>query len=180
MFKHGHSEYLDLSSDLVDVKDFHPNHLRTLNYLHDVRTFAFDPLTGLLAVGTSSGTVWILGAPGVQEAIKVTDHPLRFIEFSSSLSKLVCVDETDRLYVWDLSQSGRPLRQASTRFNEPINFLSLSPSHAHAFLVLQSGKIETYDLLCLRASPYLMPNMWLEYEKKLSASGEPTSLDPGC
>lgn len=51
LFKHGHSELVDLSSELIDAKDFHPGLLKSLDYLQDVRVLAFEPLAGLLAVG---------------------------------------------------------------------------------------------------------------------------------
>jgi hypothetical protein len=50
-FTHSHPECADLSFDLVDARDFKANHLKTLEYLHDVRVLAFEPLSGLLAVG---------------------------------------------------------------------------------------------------------------------------------
>jgi len=76
-----------------------------------------------------------------------------------------------------------------------ISYLAVSPSHNHvsviptpvllasyqyqqAFLALDAGEIRTYDLLCLRKSPYIMPNMWKLYETKLLVSGEPTTSRP--
>ncbi len=41
-----------------------------------------------------------------------------------------------------------------------------------AFLGLQSGTVVTYDLLCLRVSPYSIQSPWKQYEDKMIASGE--------
>ena len=50
-FKLGQSTNVDLSSELLDASDFTPESLLTLEYAHDITVQAFDPLTGLLAIG---------------------------------------------------------------------------------------------------------------------------------
>ena len=50
-FKLGQSTDADLSSELLDASDFSPERLLTLEYAHDIAVQAFDPLTGLLAIG---------------------------------------------------------------------------------------------------------------------------------
>ena len=50
-FKLGQSANVDLSSELLDANDFSPERLLTLEYAHDIIAQAFDPLTGLLAIG---------------------------------------------------------------------------------------------------------------------------------
>lgn len=50
-FKFGQSADLDLSSELLDAGDLTPERLLTLEYAHDITVQAFDPLTGLLAIG---------------------------------------------------------------------------------------------------------------------------------
>ena len=54
-FKLGQSTDVDLSSELLDASDFTPERLLTLEYAHDIAVQAFDPLTGLLAIG---GFLW--------------------------------------------------------------------------------------------------------------------------
>jgi len=49
--KLGQSTNADLSSELLDASDFTPERLLTLEYAHDIAVQAFDPLTGLLAIG---------------------------------------------------------------------------------------------------------------------------------
>ena len=50
-FKLGQSADVDLSSELLDANDLTPERLLTLEYAHDISVQAFDPLTGLLAIG---------------------------------------------------------------------------------------------------------------------------------
>jgi hypothetical protein len=40
-----------------------------------------------------------------------------------------------------------------------------------AFVALESGEIQTYDLLCRRISAYVITNAWEVYERDLIASG---------
>ena len=52
-------------------------------------------------------------------------------------------------------------------------------SNVHqAFLSLESGEIKTYDLTCLRKSPYTVPNLWALYADKMAASGIPEASSP--
>lgn len=50
--KLGQPKNVDVSSELLDASDFTPERLLTLEYAHDIAAQAFDPLTGLLAIGT--------------------------------------------------------------------------------------------------------------------------------
>ncbi len=50
--KHNDQEiYVDLSSALRDRQDWAVGALRTFQYLSDISSFAYEPLSGLLAVG---------------------------------------------------------------------------------------------------------------------------------
>ena len=58
-FKLGQSTDLDLSSELLDPGDLTPEGLLTLEYAHDITVQAFDPLTGLLAIGRLPSAGWL-------------------------------------------------------------------------------------------------------------------------
>ncbi|TFY59345.1 hypothetical protein EVJ58_g5836 [Rhodofomes roseus] len=61
-----------------------------------------------------------------------------------------------------------------------ISYFTVSPSHTHAFIALANGEIKTYDLLCMRMSPYNIPSdAWAQYEEKVHASGMPVIHTPG-
>ncbi|KZP28851.1 hypothetical protein FIBSPDRAFT_816652 [Athelia psychrophila] len=173
MFSSKHEVHLDLSTDLREMSDWKIGVLgdRPLEYLLNATSLAFDPVSGLLAVGTSNGIIYIYGKPGVICRLALP-APLRvnFLQFAVSLSKLTCIDEGNQLHVWDLASTPHPKLQKTARFG-PVNSLTLTASHTHAFVALQSGEIRTYDLLCLRKSPYTIPNMWALYEEQMAASG---------
>ncbi|KAF9502306.1 hypothetical protein BDN71DRAFT_1437870 [Pleurotus eryngii] len=179
--KHNDQEiYVDLSSALRDRQDWAMGALRTFQYLSDITSFAYEPVSGLLAVGTSGGVVSIFGSPGVQCQVSLREPvAVRFLQFAVSIQRLVCLDGSNQLHVWDLEElsQNKPKYLITAKFDE-ASALTVSSSHSHAFITLASGVVRTYDLLCLRKSPYSMPNMWALYEEKIIASGMPDMLNP--
>ncbi|KAJ7103251.1 WD40 containing snare-dependent exocytosis protein [Mycena belliarum] len=181
MFKH-EPEYADLSADLRDRSDFNVAALRSFEYPLNVATLAVEPITGLLAIGTATGTILILGGASVESKLTLPERvKVKFLQFSGSTFQLVCLDERSQLHIFDLSSFGRPKLVASARYDQATS-LTLSPSHSHAFIALESGEIRTYDMLCLRKSSYKIPNLWHLYEEKTMAIGmdmpPPTSQLP--
>ncbi|KAI8981153.1 lethal giant larvae like, C-terminal-domain-containing protein [Trametes punicea] len=164
----------DLSLDLSEQSDWEAGLLRTVQYHADITAVATDPVSGLLAVGTARGIIYIYGSPGVECKVKITEPAglrVKSLQFAVSIFKLLCIDEHDRLFVWDCTCPGRPKLQKISGFGQPVNAILTSPSHTHAFIALADGEVKTYDLLCLRVSPYSIPNQWKMYEKKSLASG---------
>ncbi|TCD68310.1 hypothetical protein EIP91_011169 [Steccherinum ochraceum] len=173
--RHNDKSIVELSAELNDEVDWQVGILRRLPFYLNVCAFAFEPVVGLLAFATTSGDVELYGAPGVHVRLSVSDNArINLLQFATSLSRLLCVDEHDRLHVWDLVTPGKPRLQKIVNYRHPVTALGLSPTHQHVFVALANGEIQTYDLLCSRVSPYTIPNMWKMYEKKMRAS-RPTS-----
>ncbi|KAL1951191.1 hypothetical protein VTO73DRAFT_340 [Trametes versicolor] len=172
----------DFSLDLSDPSDWEAGLLRTIPYHLDVTAVATDPVSGLFAVGTARGAIYIYGSPGVTHRLKLTEPAglrVKLLQFSVSVLKLLCIDEHNRLHVWDLTSVGRPTLQRITGFGQPVHALVTSPSHTHAFIALADGEIKTYDLLCSRISPYAIPNQWRLFEKKSLATELSITSEPG-
>ncbi|CCM03744.1 uncharacterized protein FIBRA_05890 [Fibroporia radiculosa] len=177
MFLKHEKDYADLSLEISDSIDWEAGVLRTTHYRLDITVSAVDPVSGLLAVGTSKGLVALYGSPGVECTLRLSDAPdarVQHLHFVPSLCKLCCIDEHDRLHIWDLTTIGAPKLQKIVNLPRPVNCLLVSPSHTHALIALSNGEIRMYDLLCLRMSPYTVPpNLWSLYEEKVQASGMP-------
>ncbi|KAK0246422.1 WD40 containing snare-dependent exocytosis protein [Armillaria nabsnona] len=173
------ANFPDLSSDVHEREDWKPAELRSFEFAIEVSALAVDPLSGLLAAGTADGLLFIWGKPGVDIKLSIPErNGAKFVQFSVSTFQIVCLDNTNRLHIWDLSNYGYPKYVCSALFDQ-TNAMTLSPSHSHAFLVLQSGEIRTYDLTCHRKSSYTIPNMWKLYEDKLASSGMPEVTNAG-
>ncbi|KAI0931535.1 hypothetical protein AcV5_005001 [Taiwanofungus camphoratus] len=180
LFKH-EKEYMDLSMELSDPLDWQAGTLKTLKYHLDTTVLAVEPISGLLATGNTKGEISLYGSPGVECKLVISDPPgtrINFLYFAVSVFKLLCVDEHNRLHIWDLTALGRPKLQKIVNFSHSINCLATSPSHTHALIALANGEIKLYDLMCLRISPYLVPNLWVLYEEKTLASGMPALPNP--
>ncbi|GLB35825.1 putative lethal giant larvae(Lgl) like, C-terminal [Lyophyllum shimeji] len=171
--RHNDAVYMDLSLDLRDHDDWQAGVLRTMDYPLNITALAVEPISGLLAIGTAGGVAYVFGGPGVETKLTLPDTVgVRFLHFAQSTFQLVCLDDGNMLHIWNLATYGRPRLVKSVRFDQ-TNSLTLSPCHSHAFLGLNSGEIKTYDLTCLRKSPYTMPNMWTLHQDKLLARGAP-------
>ncbi|KAJ7109928.1 lethal giant larvae like, C-terminal-domain-containing protein [Mycena epipterygia] len=182
MFKHDRTVYADLSADLRDKSDWNVAALRSFEYPLNVTTVAVEPIAGLLAIGTATGDIHIFGGVSVETKLSLPEPvKVKFLQFSSSTFQLVCLDERNQLHVYDLASFGRPKLARSASFDAATS-LTISPSHSHAFIALESGEIRTYDLLCLRKSSYRIPNMWHLYEEKTMSNRmdrpDPTSQLP--
>ncbi|KAF8899078.1 lethal giant larvae like, C-terminal-domain-containing protein [Infundibulicybe gibba] len=178
---HEHPSCTDLSLELRDTLDWKVGGLRTFEYLLDIRALAIEPLSGILAIGTATGAIHLFGSPAVETRLTLPNEQVgvRFVQFgiSSSNLKLICLDDNNQLYVWDISTNDRPRFLTATRFDQ-INSLTLSPLHEHIFVALNSGEIRTFDLGCLRKSPYTIPNMWAPFQQKMVNSGMLDSPNP--
>ncbi|KAJ7070791.1 WD40 containing snare-dependent exocytosis protein [Mycena amicta] len=164
MFKS--SVYADFSSDLKDKPDWRIAAFRAFDYPLKITAVAIEPIAGLLAVGTATGSIHVFGGPSVEAKLVLPEAaPVKFVQFSYATFQIVCLDGNSQLHIWDLLVFGKPKLVASARFDH-ATCLTLSPSHSHAFVALESGEVRTYDLLCLRKSDYRMPNMWALYEDK--------------
>lgn len=170
----------DLSTGRRDPDDWEIGKLRTVDYLLGTRVLTYEPTLSLLAVGTASGLICVLGSPGVESSVQMPEgSPVKILQLAASTDKLLSVDERDRLHIWNLKDLNEPPK--STRFDHAINAVMLSPSHTHIFLALQSGEIRTYDLLCLKKSPYVIPNLWNMFQTKIASSVvDPLHALPGC
>ncbi|KAG1864661.1 lethal giant larvae like, C-terminal-domain-containing protein [Suillus subalutaceus] len=178
----------DLSTGQRDPDDWEIGRLRTVDYLLDTRVLTYEPTLSLLAVGTTlfllpgtaSGLICVVGGPGVESSVQTPEgSPVKILQLAASTDKLLSVDERDRLHIWNLKDLTEPPK--STRFDHAINAVMLSPSHTHIFLALQSGEIRTYDLLCLKKSSYVIPNLWNMFQTKIASSVvDPLHALPGC
>ncbi|GJE89618.1 hypothetical protein PsYK624_057220 [Phanerochaete sordida] len=166
--------YIDLSAELNDELDWKAGTLRTFEHHLDISAWAYEAVSGLIAIGTSYGVINLYGGPGVEYRIELSERvAVRSLHFASSIFRLVCIDGKDRMNVWDLNSPEKPKLQSVATFKQPVNYLVVSASHSHAFIALANGEIQTYDLLCARKSQYSMPNLWALYEHKVLAGGMP-------
>ena len=80
--------------------------------------------------GTRAGVIWLIGSKGVQERIKASDSPIKFLEFAQSSNKLICLgtpsDDTIEL-----------MRRSTSRFQIPQTGCTYGISLSHGSSGLQ-------------------------------------------
>jgi hypothetical protein len=98
-----HHEYLDLSSSLRDDTTWKPGPLSSFR-LSDIRVCAVEPAAGLLAIGTSEGTIRLFGSLPCSGSINVPEGRVaKCISFAQSISKLVCIGEFELVHCESLA-----------------------------------------------------------------------------
>lgn len=66
-----------------------------------------------------------------------------------------------------------PQRVGAHTVRNKVMCIEVSSAHAHMFLGLRDGTVDTFDLETMRSSPYRVPNLWWEEEEILRKSGVP-------
>ncbi|PKI83987.1 hypothetical protein MVES_001922 [Malassezia vespertilionis] len=90
---------------LRDETKFSEGFLDQLTIPGELSAMAFEPGIGLLAVGTSCGTVHVFGAPPAR--ISITLRPacrVKHLLFKSDTFLLICIDEKDNISIYDMSR----------------------------------------------------------------------------
>ncbi|KIY73582.1 hypothetical protein CYLTODRAFT_365694 [Cylindrobasidium torrendii FP15055 ss-10] len=180
LFTRKFDTYPDLSADLHDQSDWLIGELKHWEFAQDLTSIAVDPVYGLLAAGTIQGNIYIFGKPGVSVTIAVPERiGVKFLQFACSTGCLVCIDDHNRLHLWDLNVTrfGCPKHLSTASFDK-VTALTLSPSHSHAFICLQSGVIRTFDLQCRRKSQYITKNLWQAHLDYKALSGAAEAYNP--
>lgn len=181
----------DYTRSLRETHFYRPGHLRSLGLAGDLTALAYDPLLGLLAAGTSTGRVHLLGAPPVQ--CTWTIYPLthattaqgreearagvKFLVFHPG-ERIVVVDTRNVLHVWNVGKGGMddqkaiPRKQFTLSLYGDVTFLDQpNPVTAHVGVAMRDGQVVYVDLERGAVAGYKIGNQWLAYEERLQRSG---------
>jgi syntaxin-binding protein 5 len=105
--------------------------MRSLGIQGEITALAVDPVQSIMAIGTSTGLIHLVGSPAFQCTVQLSTLsagspnagivPVKFLVFMSGLGKLCCVDEKNTLHVWNTGTGGmddtknQPLKEITTR-----------------------------------------------------------------
>lgn len=111
MLQRHHEPFQNLSVELEESQQWKPNELTRLYFPKDYTAFEYEPVTGLLAIGssiqvlhqylshfahigTARGSIHIFGKTAVHALLALgSDVPVKFLVISVSTSRLVCMGE---------------------------------------------------------------------------------------
>ncbi|XP_078492957.1 syntaxin-binding protein 5-like isoform X2 [Ciona intestinalis] len=106
----------NFSSDL-STDQFQPYKIARHGFPYRPTALAYDPVQKLLAIGTYTGTIRILGQRGVDRYIAhETDKPVIKLIFLNNQGALVSVCADDTIHLWNLRQT-QPAILHSLKFN---------------------------------------------------------------
>ncbi|XP_018365635.1 PREDICTED: syntaxin-binding protein 5 isoform X1 [Trachymyrmex cornetzi] len=92
------------------IENLKPEHFQVKKtfrhgFPHQPTALAFDPVQRLLAIGTKSGSLRILGRPGVDAHVKHEEcSPVLRLQFLINEGALVSATEDDTLHLWNFRQ----------------------------------------------------------------------------
>jgi syntaxin-binding protein 5 len=116
--RHHERAFQNLSVELEESQQWKPNELTRLYFPKDYTAFEYEPVTGLLAIGTmqlyqvlhqylshartgtARGSIHIFGKTAVHALLALgSDVPVKFLVISVSTSRLVCMGEALLLFI---------------------------------------------------------------------------------
>ena len=117
---------------------------------------ACDRLQAMFALGTSSGMIKIFSLKGYElDVYDAHDEEIRHVAFVPNQGKLVTIDVTNMLKLWDLEelsdcevalQIPHPGNSRVSCLYVPSFITSIADNHNHFFIGMDQGDIYVFDL----------------------------------
>ncbi|XP_004364348.2 hypothetical protein CAOG_01480 [Capsaspora owczarzaki ATCC 30864] len=128
-----------------------------------VTVSAYDPVQRLLALGTSSGSVKIYGAPGVEctfnHLAEGDTSAIVGLVFLVNRGRLITATKANRVYLWDFTAGDgrRPVNVSMLAFKEEaISFLHLATASTWLFVGTEKGNIHMVNAETLSLSAFVI------------------------
>ncbi|XP_059478656.1 syntaxin-binding protein 5 isoform X3 [Neocloeon triangulifer] len=118
---------------------------------------AFDPIQHLLALGTKSGSLRLLGRPGVDSHMQhETDAAVIQIQFLTNEGALVTATADDSIHLWNFRQK-KPEVVHSLKFQrEKITFIHLPLQSKWLYVGTDKGNIHVVNIENFQLSGYVI------------------------
>lgn len=92
-------ELPDFTAALRDPAMWKTGVLRQLDLAGHVAAMAVDAVLGIMAIGTSKGSINIYGAPASTIRLVLRNARPKFLAFAQTASKLICVGSSGPLFI---------------------------------------------------------------------------------
>lgn len=124
---------------------------------HQPTALAFDPVQNLLAIGTKSGSIRIIGRPGVDRHIQhEAEIAVIQVLFLINEGALVSVCADDQLHLWSLRQKKPEIIHALKFQREKITFCHLPFQSKWLYIGTQKGNVHVLNLESFVLSGYII------------------------
>lgn len=118
---------------------------------------AFDPIQKLLAIGTKTGSLRLLGRPGVDAHVRhETDAAVIQMQFLTNEGALITATADDSLHLWNFRQK-RPEVVHSLKFQrERITYIHLPLQSKWLYVGTEKGNIHVVNIESFTLSGYII------------------------
>ncbi|KAI5700104.1 hypothetical protein M8J75_014311 [Diaphorina citri] len=118
---------------------------------------AFDPIQKLLAIGTKTGSLRLLGRPGVDAHVRhETDAAVIQMQFLTNEGALITATADDSLHLWNFRQK-RPEIVHSLKFQrERITYIHLPLQSKWLYVGTEKGNIHVVNIESFTLSGYII------------------------
>ncbi|XP_058805122.1 syntaxin-binding protein 5 isoform X7 [Phymastichus coffea] len=118
---------------------------------------AFDPVQRLLAIGTKSGSLRILGSPGVDVHVKSEGtHAVTHLQFLVNEGALVSATDDDILHLWNFRQKIPQVVQSLKFQRERITCMHLPLQSKWLYVGTERGNIHVLHIETFQLSGYVI------------------------
>lgn len=130
---------LDFTRGLRDRVFYKPGHLRSLGLCGEITALAFDPMLSILAIGTSTGFIHLVGSPafqctlslnpmhharrasagGATSSTPTSSGGVKHLVFHPGATRIVAIDAKNTLHSWQLGagcmdeKTGLPMKEVT-------------------------------------------------------------------
>ncbi|XP_059224252.1 syntaxin-binding protein 5 isoform X6 [Stomoxys calcitrans] len=122
-------------------------------------TFAFDPVQRLLVIGDKSGSLRLLGRPGVDTHISHEGEsacPVILSEFLVNDGKLVTVTADDTIHLWNIRQKVPQVIQSLKFQRERVTCIHLAVASKWLYVGTEKGNIHVVNIETFALSGYVI------------------------
>jgi WD40 repeat protein len=126
---------------------------------------ALDRYQAMFAIATYNGAIKIFNLKGYEQDIPLAhEHPINFLLFVPNKGKLMSIDTSNCLKIWDLQDLSclstqsvpQPPEVFVTCFYMPQELTTKNENHRHAFIGMLNGDLYILDTDSQILSPYFV------------------------
>lgn len=131
---------------------------------------AFDPVQRLVAIGTKTGHIRIIGKPGVDMDIETPENkPVIHLSFIVAESSLLCVNSDSTFYLYKLKEPRQPPKEITTRMGnkDSVTFVCAPINCKWIYFGTERGNIHVFNVEQCYVSDYVINwNKAIEISRK--------------
>ncbi|XP_022655255.1 syntaxin-binding protein 5-like isoform X4 [Varroa destructor] len=158
----------DIPEDKLRKELFNIEKTARHGFPHNPLAVTYDPIQKLVAVGTHSGTIRILGRPGVEITLQhVLDYPVVQLQFIVNEGLLLSLCADDQIHEWNIKNKTPEIVHSLKFQKERITFFHLPFQSKWLYLGTEGGNVHVVNIDTFSLSGYVINwNKAIEISRK--------------